>query len=162
MAPALSFHDLKQPRSLLTLALFLAVVVGVGAFIGTQTTPGLWYEGLEKPPFNPPNWVFGPVWFLLYVLIAIAGWRTFLLAPLSMAMGLWLAQMLLNWAWSPAFFAADNLWLGLAVIIPMLMVILGFIIERWNRDRTSAMLFVPYGAWVGFATLLNAALAVLN
>ncbi|WMT88300.1 tryptophan-rich sensory protein [Pelagibacterium sp. 26DY04] len=162
MAHAPTLDDLKQPRALLTLALFLIIVIGVGALIGSQTAPGLWYAGLEKPPFNPPDWVFAPVWFALYVLIAIAGWRTFLAAPLSLAMGLWLVQMLLNWTWSPAFFMAENLWLGMVVIVPMLVVIVAFVAERWNRDRVSALLFVPYAAWVAFATLLNASLAILN
>ena len=162
MTHAPTFNALRQPRSLLMLAAFLVLVVGIGAFIGTQTAPGLWYAGLEKPPFNPPNWVFGPVWFILYVLIAIAGWRTALASPRSLGMGLWVVQMLLNWVWSPAFFAAENLWLGLAVIVPMLAAILAFIVERWNRDRVSALLFIPYAAWVAFATLLNASLALLN
>lgn len=162
MSHALSSNSLKQPRSLLILAGFVVLVVGAGMFIGTQTSPGVWYAALEKPFFNPPNWVFGPVWFTLYVLIAIAGWRTFLSGPVSLAMGLWVLQMLLNWGWSPAFFAAENLWLGVAVIVPLLAVILAFIVERWNRDRISALLFLPYAAWVGFATLLNLSLALLN
>lgn len=154
--------DVKRPRTHIALAAFLVVVIGVGALLGTQTAPGAWYAGLEKPFFNPPNWVFGPVWFVLYVLIAIAGWRTFFVAPLSLGMGLWAGQMLLNWAWSPAFFAAENLWLALAIIIPMLAAIVAFIVNRWPRDRVSALLFVPYAAWVSFATLLNASLIVLN
>ena len=162
MANTLSFDDLKRPRSLVLLAAFLILVIGIGGFIGTQNVPGVWYQGLNKPSFNPPNWVFAPVWFTLYVMIAVAGWRTFKLAPISLAMGLWVIQMLLNWAWSPSFFGAENLWLGLAVIVPMLIAILAFITERWNRDRASAFLFMPYAAWVGFATLLNTSLALLN
>lgn len=158
----LTVTDLRQPRNIIALVAFLAIVIGVGAYIGTQTAPGPWYAALEKPPFNPPNWVFGPVWFTLYVLIAIAGWRTFLLRPVSLAMGLWVAQMLLNWLWSPAFFVAQNLWLALAVILPMLAAIIGFIAVNWNRDRLSSWLFVPYAAWVSFATLLNISLAILN
>lgn len=154
--------DLKQPRALALLALFLIVVIGVGAFIGTQTAPGTWYEALDKPPFNPPNWIFGPVWFTLYVLIAIAGWRTFFAAPLGVGMALWTAQMLLNWAWSPAFFAAQSLWLAAGIIVPMLAITIGYIVNRWRYDRASALLFVPYAAWVAFATLLNVSLIVLN
>lgn len=158
----ITFNDLKNPRALAILAAFVVAVVGIGALIGTQTAPGAWYAGLEKPPFNPPNWVFGPVWFTLYVMIGIAGWRTFMAGATSLGMGLWVAQMLLNWAWSPIFFGAENLWLALAVIVPMLATILAFIVNRWNRDRTAALLFIPYAAWVGFATLLNLSLALLN
>lgn len=154
--------ELKNPRALVLLAAFLVVVIGVGSFIGTQTAPGVWYASLDKPPFNPPNWVFGPVWFVLYVLIAIAGWRTFLRGAASRGMGLWVGQMVLNWAWSPAFFLAENLWAAFAIIIPMLGLILAFIVERWNVDRAAALMFMPYAAWVSFASLLNLSLAILN
>ena len=96
-----SLADYKTPRPWLTLGVFLLVVIGVGALIGTQSTPGAWYEGLAKPPFNPPNWIFGPVWFALYVMIAVAGWRIWMIEPRSGAMKIWFAQMALNWAWSP-------------------------------------------------------------
>lgn len=157
-----SFADLKQPRNAVALLAFLVVVIGIGAWIGTQTAPGPWYESLEKPPFNPPAWVFGPVWFALYVMIAIAGWRTFMMRPVSGVMMLWVAQMVLNWLWSPVFFIAQNLWLALAVIVPMLGVIVAFIARSWTTDRVSSWLFVPYAAWVSFATLLNLSLAMLN
>jgi len=158
----LSISDLKTPRALLLLAVFLAVVIGVGALIGVSTAPGEWYAGLAKPPFNPPNWVFGPVWFALYVLIAIAGWRTFLSAPNGTAMKLWYAQMGLNWLWSPVWFSLHLLWPAFVVIIAILALILLFIGKSWERDRVSALLFVPYAAWVGFASLLNLAIATLN
>src|SRR5690554_7484307 len=118
--------DFRSPRKLLLLAAFVAVVVAVGALIGSQTDPGAWYAALDKPPFNPPNWVFGPVWFMLYVLIGFAGWRTFVRSPKSVQMRLWVGQMLLNWIWSPVFFGAENLWLALAVIVPMLGTIIAF------------------------------------
>ncbi|RZA05364.1 MAG: tryptophan-rich sensory protein, partial [Proteobacteria bacterium] len=78
------------------LAVFIVVVVGVGGLIGTQSVPGAWYQGLQKPPFNPPNWIFGPVWFTLYVLIAIAGWRTWVQDRAGTPMKLWFGQMLFN------------------------------------------------------------------
>ncbi|WP_055048504.1 TspO/MBR family protein [Devosia sp. A16] len=158
----LTISDLKTPRALLLLAVFLVVVIGVGAVIGISTAPGDWYAGLAKPPFNPPNWVFGPVWFALYVLIAIAGWRTFLSEPGGTGMKLWYAQMGLNWLWSPVWFSLHLLWPAFAVIIAILALILAFIANRWTRDRVSALLFVPYAAWVGFASLLNLAIATLN
>ncbi len=74
----LTVSELKTPRALLLLAAFILVVFAVGALIGVSTAPGEWYASLNKPPFNPPNWLFGPVWSTLYVLIAIAGWRTFM------------------------------------------------------------------------------------
>jgi len=158
----LTLDDLRQPRSLIILAGFLVVVIGVGALIGITTAPGDWYASLDKPPFNPPNWIFAPVWLVLYVCIAIAGWRTYLLSPGGNGMNLWVSQMVLNWLWSPIFFALHLLWPAFVVIVLMLAVIASFIADRWTKDRVAAWLFVPYFAWVALATLLNAAVAVLN
>jgi tryptophan-rich sensory protein len=158
----LAVSDYKNPRSLITLGVFLAVVIGVGALIGVSTAPGVWYEQLAKPPFNPPNWLFGPVWSVLYVLIAIAGWRTFLSEPKGLGMKLWVGQMLMNWAWSPTWFTLHLLWPAFAIISGLLALIVLFIANRWTRDRVSALLFVPYAAWVGFAALLNLSIAILN
>jgi benzodiazapine receptor len=154
--------DYKTPRSWLTLGIFLLVVVGGSFVIGTQSTPGPWYEGLDKPPFNPPSWIFGPVWTTLYVLIAIAGWRIWMINAGSLAMQFWFAQLVFNWAWSPVFFVAEMLWVALAVIAVMLALIVGFIVTARKRDTLAAWLFVPYLAWVSFATLLNFSIAVLN
>ncbi len=154
--------ELKSPRSLVTLAVFLAVVIGVGAALGLLTAPGEWYAGLNKPPFNPPSWLFGPVWFALYVLIAIAGWRTFVAEPGGTGMKIWYGQMVLNWLWSPVFFSLHALWPAFVVIIAMLALIIGFIVNRWDRDRPAALMFLPYAAWVSFASLLNLSIAVLN
>lgn len=158
----LTFSELKSPRNLLILAGFLVVVIGVGALIGISTAPGEWYASLDKPPFNPPNWVFGPVWFALYVLIAVAGWRTFLAEPNGTGMKLWYGQMALNWLWSPSWFTLHQPWLAFAVILGILGCIAAFIGNRWTRDRLAAWLFVPYAAWVSFATLLNLSVALLN
>jgi translocator protein len=152
----------KTPQSWITLAVFLAIVACIGALIGTQTQPGAWYEQLQKPPLNPPNWVFGPVWFTLYVLIAIAGWRIWMDDPKSTAMKFWGAQMLLNWAWSPVWFGANMPWLAFAIIVAMWLSIVGFIVTARKRDTISAWLFVPYLAWVSFATYLNLSIALLN
>ena len=141
---------------------FIAIVLGGGLLIGLNFLPGEWYQSLAKPPFNPPNWIFGPVWSILYIMIGIAGARTFLRDGFSSAFGLWLVQLLLNFLWSPAFFGAENARLALVVIVPLLVVILAFIAQRWRRDRIAAFLFVPYAAWVGFATLLNASIVWLN
>lgn len=144
------------------LALFVVLVVGGGLAIGYLTAPGAWYAGLAKPWFNPPNWLFGPVWSLLYVLIAVAGWRTFERDPGGSAMKLWWAQLLLNFLWSPVFFTAQRIGLALIVVLLLLATILAFLAVSWRKDRVAAWLFVPYAAWVAFASLLNAAIFVLN
>ncbi|MBX3584705.1 MAG: tryptophan-rich sensory protein [Rhizobiaceae bacterium] len=148
--------------SRLALTPFMVLVVGGGLLIGLFTVPGPWYEALVKPSFDPPNWIFGPVWTVLYILIAIAGWRIWQRDRSSPAMKLWWLQLLLNFCWSPAFFALRQTGLALAVIVALLLVILAFIAAALKVDRPSALLFVPYAAWVGFATLLNAAIWQLN
>jgi benzodiazapine receptor len=158
----MTLSDSRKPRALALLAVFLIVVIAVGGVIGTANLPGLWYQGLAKPPFNPPNWVFGPTWLILYVLIAIAGWRTFLEDATSPRMWIWYAQMVLNWLWSPTWFTLHLLWPAFAVIIAILALILAFVATSWRRDRISAWLFVPYALWVAFASLLNLSIAILN
>ena len=145
-----------------SLALFVVLVGGGGTLIGFLTAPGPWYEALAKPPFNPPNWLFGPAWTLLYILIAVAGWRTWLDVPRGRAMTLWWVQLALNFAWSPVFFALQAPWAALAVILLLLASILGFITISRERDVVAAWLFIPYAAWVAFATLLNASIVWLN
>ncbi len=158
----LTASQYRSPRALLLLAVFLVVVLGVGGFIGTLTAPGAWYAALNKPPFNPPNWIFGPVWTVLYVMIAVAGWITFLAEPNSTAMKLWYGQMALNWLWSPVWFGLNLTWPAFVVIVSILALILAFIANRWSRDRLTAWLFVPYALWVGFASVLNLSIALLN
>jgi tryptophan-rich sensory protein len=143
-------------------ALFIIAVVAISMLIGYITQPGPWYASLAKPSFNPPGWVFGPVWTVLYVLIALAGWRIWRAAPSSTSMSLWIAQMILNWIWSPAFFGLNAPWLAFAVIVGMLVTIIAFIVQARKHDRLAATLFVPYLAWASFATVLNGSIAAMN
>lgn len=146
----------------MSLLLFLILVLGGGLLIGYATLPGEWYASLAKPPFNPPNWVFAPAWTLLYVLIAVAGWRTWERERAGAAMKIWALQLVLNFAWSPTFFGAKQMGPALVVILALLASIALFIATVWNRHRVSGWLFAPYAAWVAFATLLNASLLLLN
>ncbi len=145
-----------------SLIAFVALVVVVGGVIGIFTAPGEWYASLQKPPFNPPSWIFGPVWTVLYVLIGIAGWRIWRVDRTSAAMVAWWVQLALNFLWSPIFFAAENIALALVVVLAMLVTILTFIVLSWRVDRTAAVLFIPYACWVSFASLLNASIWWLN
>jgi translocator protein len=144
------------------LFLFIVVVLGGGTLIGMTSMPGPWFEALTKPAFNPPNWIFAPVWSTLYLLIAVAGWRVWRLKSTGPLMKLWVAQLSLNFLWPLVFFTAHQIGLALAVIIGLLALIAVFVTLAWNRDRTAAWLFMPYLAWVGFATLLNGAFFALN
>jgi translocator protein len=149
-------------RTILTYAVFIILVVSAGLISGLGNMPGDWYASLQKPFFNPPAWLFGPVWTTLYVLIGIAGARIWMRAPKSAAMQLWFAQLAVNVLWSPAFFGLQNPELGLVVIAGMLITIIGFMIKARPVDRVSTLLFIPYLAWVAFAGLLNLSIAWLN
>lgn len=143
------------------LLLFILVALGGGILVGASFPAGEWYAGLAKPWFNPPNWLFGPAWTVLYLLIGTAGWRVWdrgLKRPLS----LWFVQMAANFSWSPVFFGAQMIGTGLVVLSVMLLAIVLFIAATWYRDRTAALLFIPYAAWTTFAGLLNAGIWWLN
>ena len=146
----------------LSLALFLLIVFGGGLAIGYATLPGDWYAGLAKPAFNPPNWVFAPAWSLLYICIALAGWRIWRADESAPLKPLWIGQLILNFLWSPVFFGRHLPGPALVVILALLATILVFIARAWDRDRIAAWLFIPYAAWVAFASLLNAAIVRLN
>jgi translocator protein len=147
----------------------LAVAVVVAASIAGQiaTYPNLapWYAGLAKPSFNPPNWLFAPVWTTLFALMAFALWRI-LRVPNSqtrqVALILFFVQLALNAAWSWMFFAAHSPLLGLIDIVPQLAAIAATIIAFYRLDRLAAWCLVPLAFWVGFASLLNFSIWQLN
>lgn len=149
-------------KETMRLAAFLIIVVGTGFTIGYLNVPGGWYAGLNKPWFNPSNWIFAPVWAVIYVFIAIAGWRTWELDRQGTAMRLWLLQMALNFLWPPTFFSAHWPGAALAIILSLFAAIFAFIAQQWTSDRISSVLFLPYVAWIGFASLLNMAIVILN
>lgn len=146
----------------LTYLAFIILVLGGGLLIGANTMPGDWYQSLEKPAFNPPNWVFAPVWSILYVIIGVVGARTWLAHRRSMAMRLWFAQTVFNFAWSPVFFGLKDPVSAMIIVLGLLVCVAGFIAASWRRDRTAALLFLPYLAWAAFASALNAAIVMLN
>ena len=146
----------------MSLLFFLILTIGGGLLIGFLTRPGEWYGNLVKPRFTPPSAVFAPVWTLLYIMIAVAGWRTFTHDPLGPAMIVWIVALALNFSWSPIFFRLNQPVAALAVIVTLLAMILSFIRVAWQQDAVSALLFLPYAAWTVFAALLNAAICLLN
>jgi benzodiazapine receptor len=146
----------------LMLILFIGLSLAGGSLIGYFSAPGPWYAALEKPPFNPPNWLFGPVWTVLYVLIGIAGARVWHNQRASALPTIWFVQLGLNFAWPLVFFTARRPDLALPALIAMLLSIAAFIVLAWRRDRPSALMFVPYAFWVGFAGILNGAIWWLN
>ena len=153
----------QSARPWWTLVPFLvavAAVAGVGglAAAGSQAT----YRALELPAYAPPSWLFGPVWSVLYVMIGIAGWLLWRAGGWDRVMWLWVAQLLLNLAWTPLFFAADLYTVALVEILALAASVALLIAWSWHRSRPAAWLLVPYLAWVCFATALNAGIVVLN
>lgn len=147
----------------------LAFVVGceaVGLAGAAVTNPGSdWYRALVKPSFQPPAWVFGPAWTLLYALMGLAAWRVWQrrTAPgARTALVLFGVQLAVNAAWSPVFFGAHAVGAALAVIAVLVVLVAATIVAFRRVDRTAAALLLPYLAWVLFATVLNAAILRLN
>lgn len=126
---------------------------------------GTWYRSLNAPFFRPPSWVFGPVWTVLYILIAVAGMRLALRAEGVLAgasLGLWALQMVLNALWTPVFFGARDMAGALMLIAFLFLCIVALVIVASRLDRVAALLLLPYLAWVGFAAILNGAFWWLN
>ncbi|WP_243370396.1 TspO/MBR family protein [Microvirga solisilvae] len=148
------------------IAVLPVVAVSVAGGLVTRAKIPTWYAGLEKPSFNPPNWVFGPVWTTLYALMAYALWRILSLPKSTPgrtgAVALFFVQLALNSAWSFAFFGAQSPLMGLVVIATLIVAILATIVAFWKLDRIAAWLLVPYLAWVSYATLLNGSIWQLN
>ncbi len=150
-------------RRYVPLAIFIAAVFAT-AFFGAQFLPGSWYAALKKPSWNPPGWLFGPVWTLLYVAIAVSAWRVYeRLPPRSWApIGLWFVQLIPNALWSYFFFGAHRMDWALIDILVLLCLIGSTAALFYRYDRIAGWLFVPYFLWVAFASTLNWALYWLN
>lgn len=152
-------------QNILVLIGFLALTLGVGVFAGLLTEPNVltWYATLAKPSFNPPNWVFAPVWTILYALMAIAGWRVWRVRDFhSGALLFWAAQLALNFAWSFVFFGMHAIGLALIEVAILWLMVLLTMLSFFRIDRIAGWLFVPYLAWVSFAAALNGAILQLN
>lgn len=151
-------------RKGLGLAGWLLLCFAAAAF-GSLFLPGEWYAQLRKPAWNPPNWIFGPVWTALYTLMAVAAWLVWIrggFAAQRVPLGLFLLQLLLNAAWSALFFGLHNPGLAFAEIVLLCLAIMGTLIAFWKAHRVAAVLLLPYLAWVTFAAVLNFTLWQLN
>lgn len=158
-------------RSLLVEIVALVLIGGLCLGIGalgaavTATSVKTWYAALNKPSFNPPNTVFGPVWTMLYILMAIAAWRVWRVADRETArrpLTLFALQLALNLGWSVTFFGLARLGPSVAVILVLELAVVATALAFRPIDRIAAWLLVPYVAWVGFAAILNIAIWRLN
>ena len=152
-------------RDKLALLGFLLVTLAVGAAGSVFTQPNVdgWYATIARPDFNPPNWVFAPVWTALYALMAVAAWRVWRAGGFkTVAMALYFIQLALNFAWSFIFFSVHRIDLALDEIAVLLVFILATTAAFFRRDAIAGLLFLPYLAWTLFAAYLNYAIWLLN
>ena len=155
-------------RSLYALGGLLVLCFGVSALGSAVTLPAVrsWYPTLEKPAFTPPDWVFGPVRSVLYAAMAVAAWRVWRSVgdaeQRRLALRIFALQLLLNLAWSFAFFGARSPGAGVVVIVLLEVSILWTIALFARLDRPAAWLMAPYAAWVAYAAVLNISILRLN
>ena len=167
IGPKKVMHPDARPntRRWLALAMWVGLCVAVGVVAGLLFKPGAWYASLEKPAFNPPAWLFAPVWTMLYIAMGVAAWRIECLpasAERKLALRQFGVQLALNAAWTPVFFGGQSLWGGVVVIVLMAFAIIVAIQRFYPLDKIAAWLLAPYLAWVAFASILNVSLLAFN
>lgn len=154
-------QDLSGLAAILAICL---VVSGIGGWV-TAGSVGSWYPTLNKPAFNPPNWVFAPIWTALYLMMAFAAWRVWR-SPATptrrRALVVFGAQLMLNLFWSLLFFGGQQIAWALVDILALLDFIAVNLVLFWRVERPAGLLLIPYLLWVAFAALLNASLWSLN
>lgn len=157
-------RNLSRTRLIIGFAGWLALCLAAGV-VGSQFQPGDWYEEIVKPTWTPPSWVFGPVWTVLYVLMAIAAWdvwRRFGFEEAPWALGFFFIQLVLNGAWSWFFFGLQDLALALGEIVVLWAALTVTMLLFFRASVLAGWLLVPYLAWVTFAAVLNFAIWLLN
>ena len=151
-------------KRLMTLIGFLCISY-IPAAVGSQFMPGPWYDSLIKPTWNPPDWVFAPVWTILYLMIGIAGywfWQDGKGKNKIAGYSMYGLQIFLNLLWSPLFFGLKSPGASLVDILALFVVIILTVVCFMRVSRRAAYIMAPYGLWVGYACSLNAALYLLN
>ena len=161
-------NNISRTSHAFSLITFVVIseLAGIIGSVFTMSAIPSWYATLVKPALNPPGWVFGPVWTLLYLLMGVAawlvwkqGWKKF---EVKVALGFFAGQLVLNAAWSIIFFGGHNPTVSLLEILALWLAILGTIIAFGRVSKPAAWLLVPYLLWVSFATYLNFAIWMLN
>jgi len=143
-------------------AIVLCLLAGIIGSLFTVTGPASWYSQLIKPSFNPPNWIFAPVWTILYILMGIALYLAVKNKIGKKAIIIFASQLVLNALWTIIFFGMHNPFLAFMEIILLWIAILWTIIEFRKKSRAASYLLIPYILWVSFASILNLAIYFLN
>jgi len=144
----------RQVIALAAWLLFCFVAAGTAVFVSTDG----WYAALHKPAWNPPAWIFGPAWSLLYALMAVAAWLVWREGgwkAQGRTLGLFLLQWLLNALWTPLFFVLHRPGIAFAEIVLLWLVLAATLVSFWRVRHVAGILLVPYLAWVSFAAALN-------
>ncbi len=146
------------------LVVFLAICFAVAGIGGLVTTPSIpnWYAGLVKPSWTPPSWIFGPVWSVLYLCMAVAAWLVWRTGSALIPLTFFAVQLAFNAAWSWLFFGLHSPGAALIDILLLWIAIAATTIVFWRRSVVAGLLFLPYLAWVSFAAVLNCAIWWLN
>lgn len=144
----------------------ISEAIGIGGSIFTVASIPTWYAKLKKPSFNPPNWIFGPVWTILYALLGISaflvwekGWNN---SNVQLALAIFAVQFILNFAWSAIFFRLHKTLIALVEIMVLWIFILLTILAFYPISQVAGLVLIPYLLWVSFATLLNFYIWKLN
>jgi len=150
----------------LVVAVVIPLVVGGLGGVATASAIPTWYQGLNKPAWNPPNWVFGPVWTLLYILMGVAAWLVWRQGwdnpQVQVALAIFAVQLLLNLFWSLIFFGLRSPGWAVLEIAILWGFILATIVQFYRLESVAGLLLIPYQLWVTFAAVLNAAVWQLN
>ena len=149
----------------LVVSLVLCFIVAAAGGLVTSTSVDTWYQELNRPPFNPPDWLFPPVWNALFLMMAIAAWRVWRAAEwarVRVPLGLFLFQLAFNLGWSLLFFGFREIGLAMADLMILWGLIAATIWSFDRLDRIAALLLIPYLAWVSFAGVLNGYIVAAN
>lgn len=159
---------MKTQTKVLWFIIWVGICLGVGGISSIFTFPAVhgWYQTLIQPAFNPPDWIFGPVWTLLYILMGIAAYLVWMKGTdkkcICDALFIFAIQLTLNFTWTVIFFRFHCLWIAFANIIALIIAI-GITTYSFKcASKIAAYLMIPYLLWVIFAALLNIAVAILN
>jgi translocator protein len=147
-----------------TLGLLILLTLGIGWLGSRATLPEIptWYAHLNKPSFNPPNYLFGPVWSTLYLLMAISQWMVWNATQNKLTKIFFFLMLLFNALWSPIFFKYHQLGWALVVLVVYLITLGAWVHCLYQENKTAAYLQSPQVLWVSFATVLNASIYLLN
>lgn len=147
----------SKARDFVYLLFFLACTFLVG-FLGADVTKAnihSWYSQLIHPPGSPPNWLFAPVWIILYALMAVAAWHVWLYGKNPKVINIWFLQLFFNALWTPVFFGLHQLGLALVIIAVLDVLVIRTICAFAKQDLVAAKMLLPYLFWICYATYLN-------